>query len=89
MDLDTAYCSPFYFGHQPTVEFGDKDALDEYLDRLLLHQRGTRLRVHRVTRLFDGNCLFFLKPKPLRFWLRSIAIRDADETFVELRRQGY
>ena len=71
------------------MEFGDKDVLYEYLDRLLLHQRGTRLRVHRVTRLFDGNCLFFLKPKPLRFWLRSIAIRDADETFAELRRQGY
>ena len=61
----------------------------DHLDALLQHQRGTRLRVCRVARLFDGNCLFFLKPKPLRFWLRSIAVRDADETFTELRRQGY
>lgn len=89
IDLDTAYCCPFYFGDHPTVECGDKNALYQYLDNLLLHQRGTRLRVHRVTRLFDGNCLFFLKPKPLRFWLPSIAIRDADEAFAELRRQGY
>ena len=89
IDLPTAYCCPFYFGDHPTVEFGDKDALCEHLDALLFHQRRTRLRVCRVTRLFDGNCLFFLKPKPLRFWLRSIAVRDADETFAELRRQGY
>lgn len=90
IDLPTAYCCPFYFGKHPTtVEFGNENDLCEYLDALLLHQRGTRLRVCRVTRLFDGNCLFFLKPKPLRFWLRSIAVRDADETFAELRRQGY
>jgi len=89
IDLHMAYCCPFYCGDRPTVAFGDKDALYERLDGLLRHQRGTRLRVCRVARLFDGNCLFFLKPKPLRFWLRSIAVWDADETFAELRRQGY
>ena len=34
IDLHTAYCCPLYFGDHPTVEFGDKDALYERLDRL-------------------------------------------------------
>ena len=35
------------------------------------------------------NIIYLIKPKQLRFWLKSIAIRDADETFVDLRNQGY
>jgi hypothetical protein len=29
-----------------------------------------------------------LKPDRLRYWLRSMALRDADETLSDLRAQG-
>jgi hypothetical protein len=32
---------------------------------------------------------FLLKPDRFRYWLRSIALRDADETLADLRAQGF
>jgi hypothetical protein len=33
--------------------------------------------------------MFLLKPDRLRYWLRSVALRDADETLADLRAQGF
>jgi hypothetical protein len=30
-----------------------------------------------------------VKPDRLRYWIRATAVRDADETLLDLRRQGY
>ena len=37
----------------------------------------------------DGRFVYILKPDRLRYWLRSIALRDADEIMADLRSQGY
>ncbi|HLP45746.1 MAG TPA: hypothetical protein VK469_07360 [Candidatus Kapabacteria bacterium] len=47
------------------------------------------LRVIRVLPIYDKNVIFLVKPKQLRYWLSSIAVRDADETFEDLVKQGY
>ena len=47
------------------------------------------LDVTRVARIHDGSWIFLLKPDRLRYWLRSIALRDADEVLADLRDQGY
>ena len=59
------------------------------LDKLLHEQRGTTLYVTRIARIYDGNFVFLLKPDRLRYWLRSVALRDADETLSDLRAQGF
>jgi hypothetical protein len=46
------------------------------------------LEVTRIARIYDGNFIFLLKPDRMRFWLRSVALRDADETLADLRDQG-
>jgi hypothetical protein len=46
-------------------------------------------RIVRVLRIYDKNVIYLVKPKQLRYWLRSVAIRDADETFEDLVKQGY
>jgi len=40
---------------------------------------------------FDSmsNTIIMVKPDRLRYWIPSTAIRDADETLVDLQRQGY
>ena len=40
-------------------------------------------------RIYDENVIYLIKPKQLRYWLRSVAIRDADETFAFLVNQEY
>lgn len=82
-----AVCQPFVFG-AGEVDWTGAAALRDRLVRVLREQRGEALHVHRVARVFDGPFVFLLKPDRLRYWLRSVALRDADDTLVELHAQG-
>jgi hypothetical protein len=43
----------------------------------------------RILRIFDGPFVLLIKPDRLRYWLRSIALRDADEALADLRGMGF
>jgi hypothetical protein len=81
-------CLPFAFG-QCQVDWTGADELMGKLDRLLHEQRDTTLHVTRIARIYDGRFIFLLKPDRVRYWLRSVALRDADETLSDLRAQGF
>ena len=81
-------CQPYVFG-KGEVDWSDADELQGKLNSLLQEQKGETLRVTRIARIYDGNFIFLLKPDRLRYWLRSIALRDADETLADLRAQGF
>ncbi|MFT5916715.1 MAG: hypothetical protein ACI81T_003225 [Bacteroidia bacterium] len=48
---------------------------------------------NRITRYYNHqngfDCLLLVKPKSRRYWLKSIALRDADDTFMDLKEAGY
>lgn len=81
-------CQPFVFG-KGDVDWTDADSLQGKLDKLLHEQKASSLHVTRIARIYDGRFIFMLKPDRLRYWLRSIALRDADETLADLRTQGF
>ena len=81
-------CQPFVFG-KGKVDWSGADELKGKLDALLHEQKGTTLHVTRIVRIYDGSFIFLLKPDRLRYWLRSVALRDADETLADLRAQGF
>lgn len=81
-------CQPYVFG-KGTVDWNGADELKGKLDSLLRENRGGGLNVTRIARLYDGACIYLLKPDRLRYWLRSIALRDADETLADLSAQGF
>ena len=82
-------CQGYLFG-RGEVDWTNKDELQGKLDALLHDQLGTSLHVTRIARIYDGNSAFYLlKPDRLRYWLPSIALRDADETLADLRAQGF
>jgi hypothetical protein len=81
-------CQPFAFG-KGKVDWSGADELQDKLDGLLREQKSETLRVTRIARIYDGNFVFLLKPDRLRYWLRSVALRDADETLSDLRAQGF
>ena len=47
----------------------------------------------RIVRLYNHvggfDCVYFIKPNALRYWLKSIALRDADETFLDFKAEDY
>ena len=81
-------CQPYVFG-AGAVDWSDVESLKEKLETLLNERGGTTLQVMRIARICDGNFVFLLKPDRLRFWLRSVALRDADEMLADLRAQGF
>ncbi|MBN2236018.1 MAG: N-6 DNA methylase, partial [Bacteroidales bacterium] len=44
---------------------------------------GRNTLIKRVVRSYGENRIILIKPKQLRYWLKSIALRDADETLEE------
>jgi len=81
---------PFYWGKKPKVETKSNKDLEIHLNQLLQKDfPQANLRFIRVINLYDKNVIYLIKPKQLRYWLRSVAIRDADETFAYLVNQEY
>jgi hypothetical protein len=86
--LDGLTCQPFFFGDEPAIEWLGPDC-EEQLTALVFEQTFSSLRTLRVVRFYHENVIFIVKPDRLRYWIRSTAIRDADDTLTELRQQGY
>ncbi len=81
-------CQPFIFG-KGKVDWKGAEELKGRLDKLLREQRDSGLTITRIARIYDGPCIYLLKPDRLRYWLRSVALRDADETLADLWEQGF
>lgn len=84
---DFAYCA-FCFGGRTELDWPD-DSWTAEVRNLVYAQHGEALRTVRVVRIYHANTILLVKPKLLRYWTRSTAIRDADEVFSDLRHQGY
>ena len=87
--FDGLTCQPFYFGERPDFSWLIEQPEDELRKLIYDDEKHAFLRTIRILRLYSGNSLLLVKPDRLRYWIRSTAVRDADETIVDLSRQGY
>ena len=81
--LDGLICQPFYFGDKPAFSWLNEGNGDK-LHQLIYYKNHEHLRTVRIFRFYDDNVMLIVKPDRLRYWIRSTAIRDADETLVDL-----
>jgi hypothetical protein len=88
-ETDSFICYPFYFGSKPSIDFSNSNQLETHVSKLAMKTYGVNLRIVRTLRMYEHNVIYLIKPKKARYWLQSIALRDADETFSDLRKQGY
>lgn len=80
---------PFTLGSKPEIEIPDTlERVEEKLMELIDHQVSYNLWVKRIIKVYNKNVILIYKPNQKRYWLKSIAIRDADETFNDLYKQG-
>jgi hypothetical protein len=83
-----AVCQAYAFG-DVQVDWSGAQELQGRVATLLQAPSHQQLKMTRICRLYDGCFLFILKPDRLRYWLRSIGLRDADDVLADLRAQGY
>jgi len=87
--LNGLICQPFYFGERPDFSWLSQQP-ENGLRKLIYDDKNhIHLRTIRILRLYSNNFLLLIKPDRLRYWIRSTAVRDADETIIDLRRHGY
>jgi hypothetical protein len=86
--LNGLIAQPFYFGARPNVSWLSHDC-ENSLHGLIYDRTRESLRTARVVRYKDANVILIIKPDRLRYWIRSTAIRDADDTLMDLREQGW
>lgn len=80
---------PFILGDKPEVDIPTNiEDTEDKLSKLMDSRLEFNLWVKRIVKVFHKNVIFLYKPNQKRYWLRSIAIRDADDIFLELYKQG-
>lgn len=85
-------CSVFGYGVENNIMsklLKTEIEIENHIADLVYNKMGTSYRINRVVKIYDGDLIYLIKPKELRYWLQSIALRDADETIVDLYNAGY
>lgn len=84
----------FGFGKNGGLKKVLKKEKDENFNTLFTDiQLNNGVRHQRIIRYYDHkdgfDCVYFIKPNAKKYWLPSIALRDADDTFMDLKQHGY
>lgn len=65
-----------------------KTEADKAIESLIRSRYGTNTLINKVLRIYSPNKITLIKPKKLRFWLKSIALQDSDEVFDDIIENG-
>ena len=87
--LNGLICQPFFFGAEPELSWVKENSSEKLQKLIYKEEKHKCLRSMRLLRLYSENVMLLIKPDRLRYWIRTAAIRDADETIIDLRQQGY
>ena len=61
-----------------------KNFSDDDLNMLIKSKFDDSIYNKKTVRIYNANGIYIIKPKEYKFWLKSVAIKDADKTFVDL-----
>jgi methylase of polypeptide subunit release factors len=67
------------------------DDLEQYISKIIPNREENQesLYIQRILKIYGQDCVLLVKPKQLRYWLPSIALRDADEVFADYIKTRY
>ena len=83
-DLNDFYIIEFNYGKNSSFDGVEKrDEPTNHIKSLIENAYGSNAFIIRILKLYEKNKVYFVKPKALRYWLHSIAIKDADESFAD------
>lgn len=57
---------------------------EEDLEEVLITKVSSSKRINRIVKIYGENSITFIKPKNLRYWLKSVALRDIDDVFNDI-----
>lgn len=66
------------------ISNGDLNQVLDKLNQQLTEEISQSIYIRRNLRRYSGNSLFIVKPNQMRFWTKSAALRDADDTYKDI-----
>jgi hypothetical protein len=82
---NSSFILHFEYGKSVLPYIVERDDLDNYLNKLMSPdvklQRS--YRINKIIKIYGNDRFIIVKPKDKKYWLRSIALRDADETIAD------
>ena len=65
--------------------------LEQYIQEAIPQRDTNQQHVHiqKIMKVYGKDSIILVKPKQLRYWLPSIALRDADEVFADYVKARY
>jgi hypothetical protein len=76
-----------FSGNRELAWLGDSEWRGNIHD-VIDKQQSKYLHTKRIVRILTGNSLILIKPGKLRYWIRSTAIRDVDDTVDQILHNG-
>ena len=85
-------CYPFAYGNPDKPKLVANKTRSQVkngnLDSLIDNPQGSIL-YKRIITLYGRDRVYLIKPKLLKYWLKSIALRDANDVFADLVSSEY
>ena len=63
--------------------------LEQYIQNVIPQKNIKHTHIQKIMKVYGKNTIILIKPKQLRYWLPSIALRDADEVFADYIKARY
>lgn len=81
---DSYYIAQFEYGrlNHTQPKWKDIDFVQEYLSSLS-ENKYESTKIHKILKIYKGSNIIFIKPRKLKYWRKSIALRDADEIITD------
>ena len=92
LDAGKYYALHFeYSAENIQTETDNEVDLEQYIAKTIPNRKKNQKNAHiqRIMKVYGQDCVLLIKPKQLRYWLPSIALRDADEVFAEYYKSRY
>jgi hypothetical protein len=92
LDAGKYYAVHFeYSSSQINPEIEIVNNLEQYINQVIPTRKENQNTTHiqKIMKIYGQDYIILAKPKQLRYWLPSIAIRDADETFADYIKARY
>ncbi len=90
-EADTFFAFEFSYSASEVenIKFISTPKAESNISELVRKEVGKTLRINRVVNFYAKDRIYLIKPKQLRYWLKSVALRDADQALNDLVKAGY
>ncbi|GHU17709.1 type I endonuclease-methyltransferase fusion protein [Spirochaetia bacterium] len=90
IDSGSYYIVHFVYSNMKiNPEHKSAESLEQYINNSTFSNKNVNYHIQKIIKLYGQDSIILVKPKQMRYWLKSIALRDADEIFTDYIKVRY